>query len=370
MLTACHKDEPTRRGTARRTVVVYMMAENSLRSFSTSDISEMIGGKDSIPLDANLVVYIDDTLAPRIMTIDAMSGRTVCHTLPEENSCDSTVFLRNLQQIVGEFPAHSYGLIMWSHGSGWVPKAKEKRKSIGVDNMMNNQLNHGDELNISAMRWALEQLGIQWEYIFFDACFMQGIEVDYELKDVCRYIVASPAEIPGDGAPYDRIMPHLFADTLSAHKIANTYFEHYKSGIGLLISVADCGKMRHLLDVTQRLCPDYYQRSVATSDLQAYAPWHSYTGWKPEYFDLGSTFATLLSASDYAEWRQAWAEAYPVSLHTDYWMSIYNYQFMPIIIDADHYAGATVFIPNPKYADMGYNESIRQTLWYKDYTSQ
>ena len=39
---------------------------------------------------------------------------------------------------------------------------------------------------------------------------MMTAEVGYELRDVTSYLIGSPSEIPGYGAPYDVIIPQLF----------------------------------------------------------------------------------------------------------------------------------------------------------------
>ena len=101
---------------------------------------------------------------------------------------------------------------MWSHGSVWIPPAKAPgkiSKTIGVDNNMNNETNYGSELEIPDMRKELEEIGVHWDYIFFDACFMQCVETAYELRSLTDYIIASPADIPVLGAPYDKIMDCL-----------------------------------------------------------------------------------------------------------------------------------------------------------------
>jgi hypothetical protein len=72
----------------------------------------------------------------------------------------------------------------------------------------------------------------KFEYILYDACFMQTVEVVYELRAAAKYIIGSPAELPGRGAPYKQLMPALFLHD-SEHKIAeaivNAYGSYYNS---------------------------------------------------------------------------------------------------------------------------------------------
>ena len=45
-----------------------------------------------------------------------------------------------------------------------------------------------------------------------NCCNFMCLEVLYELRNVTDYIIGSPAEIPDQGAPYDEIVPDMFAD--------------------------------------------------------------------------------------------------------------------------------------------------------------
>lgn len=64
-------------------------------------------------------------------------------------------------------------------------------------------------------------------FLLFDACFMQSVEVVYELKEHADYIIGSPTEIPAPGAPYQKVVPAMFANNASATDIAKAYFEFY-----------------------------------------------------------------------------------------------------------------------------------------------
>ena len=51
-----------------------------------------------------------------------------------------------------------------------------------------------------------------FDFVLFDACFMQSIEVAYALRNFTDYYIGSPTEIPGPGARYDVLVPALFSD--------------------------------------------------------------------------------------------------------------------------------------------------------------
>lgn len=380
VMSCKHKDDPAPPPLADKdmTVIVYIAAENSLYKYCNSDINEMVRAAEKIPLNCNFVVYLDNLSTPVIYTIDAQQGKSVFNNLPEQDSCNPEVFRNTIKSIISDFPAERYGLVMWSHGSGWIPTPK---RSIGVDNNMNDDTNKGSELEIPEMRRVLEQLGVHWNYIMFDACLMQSVETAYELRHLTDFVIASPAEIPGRGAPYELIMPYLigydlntaynYTPDLQAKGIVDTYFDYYKSNIGLLISAVKTSEMENLLHVTRELCPNYYDLapSFSTDDIQVYCTFHQSTVWKPEFYDMGSTMHKMLSAADYEKWKAQYELTVPFRQNTLFWYSDYTKLGLdPTVTDPDHVALMSIFIPNAKYDYFtDYNEKIKKTQWYKDF---
>lgn len=376
----CHEDDPEPQPKkSRRTVIVYMAAENSLACYKEGDLREMLNAKDSIPLDCNLVVYVDDTHMPSIYTYSAMTGEELWKTLPEQDSCDSLVFRNTLADIVTNFAAEHYGLVMWSHGSGWIPAPKRgarengPHKTIGIDNNFNSLSNTGSELDIPVMRRMLEQLGVHWDYIFFDACFMQCIEVDYELRKLCDYVIASPAEIPGDGAPYHLIMSSLFKDKNAVEDICRIYFKENEgkemSGVktGLIISASRSSEMENMALTMKGYITTLFanKRQFDAKDVQVYCHYVYNSVWKPEYYDLGSAMNLLLSSpADYQALKAQLDKAYPVNLHSQFWVSEFYNHYQGYVTDAEHLASVSMFIPHEKYDMVDYNAHLHSFQWY------
>lgn len=378
LLTGCKEEEKLQPEPVRKdmTVVVYIAAENSLSRFYHSDLAEMESVADQIPLDCNFVVYVDSSTLPAIYLLNAQQGKVTYRTLNEEDSCNPTTFRKNIRDIVQEFPAEHYGLVMWSHGSGWIPPAKAPGKvarTIGIDNNKNSDSSdYGSEMEIPDMRKELEEVGVHWDYIFFDACFMQCVETAYELRSLTDYIIASPAEIPGWGAPYDKIMDCLTEkDTKWATHLPEKYYEDYKDNAGLVISTVKTSELDSLLQVTKRAFPDFYDRAAEFSSegIQPYCAYTMYSVWKPEYFDMGSAMHRMLAPEDYEEWKAQMERTVITRLSTPRWGSFFSDYFSPTIVDEAHNALMSIFIPYPKYdANTKYNTAVRETLWYKDFT--
>ena len=110
--------------TADRTVLVYMAADNSLTwngDFGNKNLGQIVRAMDG--LKGNMLVYID--LPSEGATLYKIEGdgktKTVVEKYGVENSASTEVLQRVLNTSMQKYPAKSYGLVLWSHGKGWVP---------------------------------------------------------------------------------------------------------------------------------------------------------------------------------------------------------------------------------------------------------
>ena len=230
-LFGCTPSPPLRREIQKDwTLMVYMVADNNLDPFSVNDINEMEWGVD--PNHSDVIVYLDRVVGatpdyPVVLTItnDETSDivSPIVKSYGEQNSCD----WQNLREFINfakvEYPSRHYGLIVWSHGSGWVP-ATLTTKSIGLDVSQNRS-----EMEIADLATALE--GQNLDFLAFDACLMGDVEVAYTLRKSVPLILFSQTEILSDGFPYDRILP-LFQGNNTREilkKVAKNYFDFYQN---------------------------------------------------------------------------------------------------------------------------------------------
>ena len=375
LLAGCHDeietpDEPTPqpRAEAERTVIVYMAADNTLDDYPSAakaDTAEMVKGKNLIPEDVNFIIYLDDrSRRPAIYELSAKNGMQLWKQYDEEySSTDASVMLEVLRQIEYNFPARHYGITFWSHASGWVPEhTSSRRNTFGKDE---KPASGKIEMEIPALRDVLAQLP-KFDYIFFDACFMQCIEVAYELRNVTNYMVGSPAEIPGPGAPYDIIMDALCKG--DAKGIVQGYDSGYPQQgtpyTGVLLSCIDCSQLEPLAQATgQFLTPLFMERSEQpTTGFQYYCSesWQTFT----YCYDMRTTMCRLLPKEDYATWMAAFDLAVPLYTlsPTNTWFAWYcDYG---VVWSPECYGGVSMFVPLNKYDDYGWNEDFKSTSWY------
>lgn len=229
LLTACENDEPTPQPPVEgsRTVLAYLASDNSLSSFALADLEEMRLGMEKVSANnVHLLVYIDSNSSPRLIELKNEGGELVENTVKTYENRNSVGVAETLEVFDDvfkndEYRAESYGLIYWSHGDGWIPNPLPATRWVGQDG--NRYMNISDLVTILSA-----DAVPHFDFVLFDACFMQSIEVAYALRSFTDYYIGSPTEIPGPGARYDVLVPALFSDGEVALKVAAAYYTPYK----------------------------------------------------------------------------------------------------------------------------------------------
>lgn len=194
LLAACRKEDIEQETKPVRTLLVYMCGDNNL----SGEVVERIGQirATQIPPGARLLLFYDTKgEEPVLSEMVCKNGKNELIIIRHYNECNTadTVFFGTLLREVSTlYPSDSYGLLFFSHASGWMPEQTYKEpalRSVGMDN--------NSEMELSAFAGALPS-GM-FDFIIFEACHMAGIEVAWELKDKTSYIIASSAEIVSPG---------------------------------------------------------------------------------------------------------------------------------------------------------------------------
>lgn len=378
-MTSCHWFEMEDETIYDRTVLVYMAADNNLSniysdtipSFSQQDITEMISAAGDIPSNSRLLIYIDDTELPRILSIEQQKGRRpiakVLHQYTSEhNSGDAETLRLALEWATDNCPAKSYGLVLWSHGDAWLPAKSPAHRAVCWDSQSSTWMEIAD---IAHTLSAFPRM----EFILFDACFMQSIEVAYELRNTTKYIIGSPAEIPAPGAPYKRIVSTMFSPSNSATHIAEEYYKEYSEGkviikgrepatYGVCLSVVDCDELEQLATTTQAMITKYAntQSKLQLTGVQRYYLLNS--SKRPGYYDMNGYMLRLLTdADDYNRWASALDKAIPYRITTPHWFSDYT---GTEYVTLESYSGISCYVPRNTSNRSQLNEAFRSTSWY------
>ena len=361
-LFSCKKAETEEIVVVKRpkTVLLYMVANNNLSYDAENSISRLQNGY--IPAEeGNLLVYKHCAgMDPVLLHIKKGEEGTVvadtAYRFPPRVSATKSALTQALNVTQALFPADSYGLILWSHGTGWIPPlassssaAQEQRsgscpeRTFGLDGKV--------ELEIRDLAQAIPY---KLSFMLMDACFMGGIETAYEVKDSVDYYIGSPAEILTESFPYHKIMQHIFKSTPDYAAVCREYYDYYnaKSGAERSATVAlmDCSKLAEVAEVAKRVF-DQYGESIASLDLSLLQPY--FRGSSSKYFyDLKDLVDAIADASLSAEFASALERAVPYKASTPYFIEL------PI----RSFCGVSTYVPgNP--ADTKLADYYKQYKW-------
>ena len=361
-LFSCKKAETEEIVVVKRpkTVLLYMVANNNLSYDAENSISRLQNGY--IPAEeGNLLVYKHCAgMDPVLLHIKKGEEGTVvadtAYRFPPRVSATKSALTQALNVTQALFPADSYGLILWSHGTGWIPPlassssaAQEQRsgscpeRTFGLDGKV--------ELEIRDLAQAIPY---KLSFMLMDACFMGGIETAYEVKDSVDYYIGSPAEILTESFPYHKIMQHIFKSTPDYAAVCKEYYDYYNAKTGAersaTVALMDCSKLAEVAEVAKRVFDQYGER-IASLDLSLLQPY--FRGSSSKYFyDLKDLVDAIADASLSAEFAAALERAVPYKASTPYFIEL------PI----RSFCGVSTYVPgNP--ADTKLADYYKQYKW-------
>ena len=243
-------------GKAQWTVMVYINGKNYLEPYAVKNIKqmEMVGSTNKVKIAVELGrtgrYDPSDTdsmgLHRYIISRDKENNHNKIFSPPlqsiplrdAENQPNPAADMGKAENLVDfvawakkAAPAQHYMLIVWNHGSGWLKNMHKQKDGDMATNGISYDEETGHHINTVDLGQALAQIG-KLDIYASDACLMQMIEVDYQLKDSADYFVQSEETEPGDGYTYNTLLAPLVKNpSMSAAELAtravNSYADHY-----------------------------------------------------------------------------------------------------------------------------------------------
>ena len=339
ILQACNGPLPTREESDEKySRVLIFVGEgfNSLSSYVMDDIDDLAGvlpnpdlpfehSNKALVMISHLTERYQDYSTPTSPYIIRISrdylGRPIRDTLLTLDKGMIMTKSENLrfalEYVRDNFPSDSYGMILNSHGTGWLPagvydsgqdefsmmSAHGKRpegavpyrehrnpdgidvKSFGQEVIRADGSTYSFEMTLPSLAAAIP---MKMDYMIFDACLMGGIETAYELRNVTDKVAFSQAEVLADGFCYDTILSRLLNESpVNLHAVCEDYFNHYNERTGVYqsatISLIDCTRLDHLAECCNALFEEYRDRiaSLPYKEVQGFFRYNKH--W---FFDL------------------------------------------------------------------------------------
>ena len=384
----------------RRVLLLYLAGFNNLSAYMNVNMEDLESG--FIPGESRnenvLLIYSHTT--PELFNYNKFgtpylirltknkNGEIIKDTLetyPKTTiSASSETFANVLSQVKELFPAKSYGALISTHGTGWLPagyysgtyakpmSAGEMPCQTGFEGPFYHIERDisGDEFPVKSI--GLDQIGLnayemdlkkfaaaipfELDYIILDACLMGCVEVAYELKDKCRFLGISPTEILSRGFNYEKLSERLLGSKdADVEGACEDYFEQYNSassGQYATISYVDCSKLEPLADVCKGIFSKHREelKAINPSAVQGYFRFDRHF-----FYDLRDMLMQInLSESEIAEFDKALEACVPYKAATK--------TFMEITINT--YCGLSCYMPcngaedlDTYYEDLAWNKA-------------
>ena len=354
----------------KRTLFIYMAANNNLGGIASQNINWM---KEAFSQryygDNRVVIYWAPNRTPSTPVLveikrNGPSARVDTLKVYEPQSAVEPATLQMAIEDMLDFaPADSYALILWSHGTGWMPAdlppgsgyttVQPQQRAMYGEKIPQTRY-FGEEakkyMELSDLCGALPDHLFQ--FILFDACFMGQVEVAYALRNKADYLIASPAEVLFDGMPYNKIIQYIFTSTPQLEAICREFFNHYENQFAT-IGLYDLRQMEPLAEVMSQIIATYKNNipSIPIAGIQYFDRYQKHT-----MFDLSNFVEKLMPESD-PLWAQFERQMASTILYKDAIPK--NTLHIPI----NTYCGISTYIPIAGYADL--NDFYYRTDWYK-----
>ena len=295
---------------AKWTILTYIAAHNNLERYGRRSWKQIqdVGSTSQV---IHGVLYDGPQGATRYICGGA--GITfVQEDLKDFDSGDPDRLIETARWFYQQYPAERYGLVLWSHGSGWRPEdiqeianevrrdgqidkaeAYERAESPGSLVLFRSSLARILQTQEAAERAILfddgsghsldtielyrvtdeiqTMLGQPLDLLGMDACVMATLEVAYQVRHSVKYLVASEEMVPAYSWPYDTIYSHLKAnpDELTEHfaaSIVDSYLNYYRVGGDVTKVALDLTRIETLAQAVDKFATTLFNEMEKVTD--------------------------------------------------------------------------------------------------------
>ncbi len=264
-------------------------------------------------------------------------------------------------------PANRYAMIISCHGMGWLPVTDTKTLRSGEAYHWENEgvpltrffggLTSEYQTEVSTLAQGIKNAGIKMEYIMFDDCYMSTVEVAYDLKDVTRYLIASPTEVMAYGFPYADMGKYLVGE-VNYQGISNSFYEFYSNYSQMpcgTIGVTDCSELENLASIMKEINNRYKFETDMTGSIQ------TMDGYTPVIFFDYADYVSKLCRDEAL--LAMFTEQFERTVPSDYKKHTPSYYTMTKgKIDIKRFSGIT--ISDPSLHSLALSAKT-ETAWYR-----
>lgn len=393
-----------------RTILVYIVANNTLGDgsiqgvrYDYQDIDEMLkGAKVGYLNGGRLLVYHSAANGSTTMKEVTSNGIVELKNYGDESPLTVSTMRGVLDDMRQLAPAEEYGLVLWSHSTGWINQGREPEEpqepeepegEEGDQENLNNAsdtdesgsrsyigwdlpicyswgIDDKEEMSIPALGRALN--GQNLMFIYFDCCFMGNVESLYQIRNAANYVIASATEVPLGGMAYDRNLANLFKYYINYKDIAKNTYDYYNAfddwWRSISMSVYDMSQMNSLVSSAADVFAANPGASVDRSEISSYSGSDTYPN---RFFDLKQYINSLTADENaVARFNQTFDRFVVYTDHTPYMWWDGASEINSSVVPLDGTNGLSCYIMNGENDDKGSRYKYKELDWWSDAVSK
>ena len=347
----------------RSVMIMVSGGHNSLSGYLTDDLYEMADGylPEGTAAETNAFVVLSRLPVNSLSTTSAPvlyrmyrtpEGMVVRDTLrrwtTEDRLFGGSVLHDALLTVRDRIPSKSYGMVLSSHASGWLPPGYYDNPSH-FDTMKRGLTSIGQDLddNVSVEMDLVDfasAIPYNLNYVVLDCCLSGGVEVAWSLRGKTDVVAFTQTETMADGFDYKKILERLLKEPVpNPLGVCQDFYNYYmgKSGVNqsATISLIDTRRMDALAGVCKALF-EKYRTQISQLDGKSVQGYFRYD--RHFFYDLRDILAHAgLSEEELEELDEALGECVLYKAATPFFMNGSQYGF-----SIRAHSGLSMYLPS------------------------
>ena len=121
------------------------------------------------------------------------------------------------------YPAKKYMLIVNSHGGGYRPDDDLPETGNATRGMFYDDGHNKKHFSAKSFRRAIAAANVRFETIYMLSCLMNNLEYQFELQDLCDYVIASTYDMPAAGGVLYELPEMLSQPNVDIERVLDAY---------------------------------------------------------------------------------------------------------------------------------------------------
>lgn len=352
-----------------RTLLVYVALDNDLSNEMDAMRASLMEGWGNSDINGTLLLFADSRRGgnPVLINIKKNKGKVVADTLrtyTNDNSASPELFSQVIADAKVVAPSNSYGLVLFSHSTGWLP-AKAFGDPTGWPTARRNESEHinrsifqdnGREMEFHDFVTAIPD-GM-FEFIASEMCFMSSVETAYALRNKTDYLLAAAPEVlsPGFEPIYRTSLGLLYKAKPDLEGFAQAFFDYFDGLQGeyrsAAISVVKTSEIQALANFTRTVAAVLTQDQIDVVQHYDRIPPRS-SSFPYLFFDYRDYIAQVATEAQMNELDVLLEKAVIFKRSTPKLINIY----------IPKHSGLSVYIPQERLPRL--NKAYEGTDWWK-----